>query len=42
MLMLVNEEGLIRNLPLNITASTLAGGNIVGPAIIVRARGGSF
>ncbi|MBI9018010.1 MAG: DUF3846 domain-containing protein [Phycisphaerae bacterium] len=35
MVMVVNEEGLLENLPVNIMASEVYGSMIVGPAIIV-------
>ena len=40
--MIVNEEGLLRGMPHNITASLAAGTQIVGPAIVVGVDGEDF
>ncbi len=40
--MIVNEEGLLRNLPPNPAASMIAGTKIVGPALIVGVDGDEF
>ena len=36
--MLVNEEGLLKGMPVNRTASLIAGMNIVGPVLILRGK----
>ncbi len=36
--MLVNEEGLLHGLPINITASVMAGGAIVGNVVVLTGR----
>ena len=36
MQMLVNEEGLLKNLPLNKEASLMAGRPLVGPALVLK------
>jgi len=40
--MIVNEEGLLRGMPHNITASLAAGTQIVGPAIVIGVDGEEF
>ena len=40
--MIVNEEGLLRGMPHNITASLAAGTQIVGPALVVGVDGDEF
>lgn len=40
--MIVNEEGLLRDMPLNTVASAAAGARIVGPAIVVGVDGEEF
>lgn len=37
-MMLVNEEGLLHGLPINITASVIAGGPIVGNVVILTGK----
>lgn len=37
-ILLVNEEGLLRGLPYNLTASAVAGQPLVGPVALIRDR----
>ena len=40
--MIVNEEGLLRGMPSNLTASAVAARKIVGPALVVGVNGDEF
>lgn len=40
--MIVNEEGLLRGMPSNLTASSVAARKIVGPALVVGVDGDEF
>lgn len=40
--MIVNEEGLLRGMPSNLTASAIAARKIVGPALVVGVKGEEF
>lgn len=40
--MIVNEEGLLRGMPSNLTASAVAARKIVGPALVVGVDGDEF
>ena len=40
--MIVNEEGLLRGMPSNLTASAIAARKIVGPALVVGVDGEEF
>ncbi|MBO7373651.1 MAG: DUF3846 domain-containing protein [Oscillospiraceae bacterium] len=40
--MIVNEEGLLRGMPSNLTASAVAARKIVGPALVVGVKGEEF
>lgn len=40
--MIVNEEGLLRGMPSNLTASAVAARKIVGPALVVGVDGEEF
>ena len=40
--MIVNEEGLLRGIPSNLTASAVAARKIVGPALVVGVDGEEF
>lgn len=40
--MIVNEEGLLRGMPSNLTASSVAAQKIVGPALVVGVDGDEF
>lgn len=40
--MIVNEEGLLRGMPSNLTASAVAARKIVGPALVVGVEGEEF
>lgn len=40
--MLINEEGLIKNMATNLAATIVAGIDIVGPAIVVGVNGDEF
>ena len=40
--MIVNEEGLLRRMPSNLTASAIAARKIVGPALVVGVNGEEF